>query len=107
MALTDAMTEFENRRAYEFKIAELQDNGIPDGTVYISFDVNGLKQVNDSFGEVESWKGSKVGEISISFGVVSKKEFVDLGILELAKIEDERMYEAKSDFYNSKVKDRR
>lgn len=47
MALTDAMTEFENRRAYEFKIAELQDNGIPDGTVYISFDVNGLKQVND------------------------------------------------------------
>ena len=48
MALTDAMTEFENRRAYEFKIAELQDNGIPDGTVYIYFDVNGLKQVNDS-----------------------------------------------------------
>ena len=47
MALTDAMTEFENRRAYEFKITELQDNGIPDGTVYISFDVNGLKQVND------------------------------------------------------------
>ena len=47
MALTDAMTEFENRRAYEFKIAELQDNGIPDGTVYIYFDVNGLKQVND------------------------------------------------------------
>lgn len=47
MALTDAMTEFENRRAYEFKIAELQDNGIPDGTVYISFDVNGLKQGKD------------------------------------------------------------
>lgn len=47
MALTDAMTEFENRRAYEFKIAELQDNEISDGTVYISFDVNGLKQVND------------------------------------------------------------
>ena len=47
MALTDAMTEFENRRAYEFKIAELQDNGIPDGTVYISFAVNGLKQGKD------------------------------------------------------------
>lgn len=47
MALTDVMTEFENRRAYEFKITELQDNGIPDGTVYISFAVNGLKQVND------------------------------------------------------------
>lgn len=155
MALTDAMTEFENRRAYEFKIAELQDNGIPDGTVYISFDVNGLKQVNDNLGheagdelikgaagcikkcfgnygstfriggdefiaiinigddefkdlvsrfesEVESWKGSKVGEMSISFGSVSKKESAGLNILELAKIADERMYEAKNFFYQSR-----
>ena len=37
MALTDAMTEFGNRRSYEIKITELQEYGIPDETVYISF----------------------------------------------------------------------
>ena len=37
MALADAMTEFGNRRSYEIKITELQENGVPDETVYISF----------------------------------------------------------------------
>ena len=155
MALTDAMTESENRRAYEIKIAELQDKGIPDDMVYISFDVNGLKQVNDNLGheagdelikgaascikkcfgkygstfrtggdefiaiinigddeftsvkdrfatEVKNWKGSKINEMSISAGAVSKREFPGQMILELAKIADKRMYEAKSNFYQSK-----
>lgn len=64
MALTDAMTEFGNRRSYEIKITELQEYGIPDGTFYISF------------------------------GAVSKIEYADMTILELAKIADMRMYEA-------------
>ena len=37
MTLTDAMTKSGNRRSYEIKITELQEYGIPDGTVYISF----------------------------------------------------------------------
>ena len=64
MALTDAMTESGNRRSYEIKITELQEYGIPDETVYISF------------------------------GAVSKIEYADMTILELAKIADMRMYEA-------------
>lgn len=64
MALTDAMTESGNRRSYEIKITELQEYGIPDGTFYISF------------------------------GAVSKIEYADMTILELAKIADMRMYEA-------------
>ena len=45
---TDELTGAYNRRAYEDKIKELEQEQIPEDFVYISVDVNGLKVVNDS-----------------------------------------------------------
>ena len=153
MALTDAMTGFENRRAYEAKISELENNGIPDDMIYISFDVNGLKKANDNLGHdagdelikgaawcirkcygkygntyrtggdefiaiinmdeagfkkaqdaftetVSSWTGFIVKELSISAGVVSRKGFPDMDIMELTKAADRHMYENKKQHYS-------
>lgn len=47
---TDELTGAYNRRAYEDKIKELEQEQIPEDFVYISVDVNGLKVVNDSLG---------------------------------------------------------
>lgn len=49
-ANTDKLTGLSNRRAYEDFIEEAKDKGLDDNFVYIVFDVNGLKQVNDTFG---------------------------------------------------------
>lgn len=47
---TDELTGAYNRRAYEDEIRELNFRGAKDSSVYIAFDVNGLKTVNDSIG---------------------------------------------------------
>jgi|GEM_PF-28179 len=47
---TDELTGVYNRRAYEERIKELKREGIPDDFVYVSFDVNGLKVINDTIG---------------------------------------------------------
>ncbi len=49
-ANTDILTDLYNRRAYEDKLNEFKDNNIPNKTVYFSFDLNGLKQANDTLG---------------------------------------------------------
>jgi len=49
-ANTDELTGLLNRRAYERALAEFGDDIVPDNTVYIEFDVNGLKNVNDTIG---------------------------------------------------------
>lgn len=49
-ANSDAMTSFNNRRAYENDIKRY-DNGIYEPNLaYVSLDLNGLKRVNDSLG---------------------------------------------------------
>ncbi len=52
MSTTDSMTGCNNRRAYEEKILELSKNGVDKDFVYVSADVNGLKQVNDKLGHL-------------------------------------------------------
>lgn len=49
-ANTDILTGLHNRRAYEDKITKITESGIPDKMVYFSFDLNGLKQANDTRG---------------------------------------------------------
>lgn len=46
----DKLTGMYNRRAYEDDIALYQEQGIAEDFVFISMDVNGLKQVNDTKG---------------------------------------------------------
>lgn len=50
MSTTDALTGCYNRRAYEDKIKELSSKPLEDDFVYVSGDLNGLKQTNDRYG---------------------------------------------------------
>ena len=47
---TDQLTHLYNRNAYEAYLKEVEVNGIPDDLIYVGFDLNGLKAVNDTFG---------------------------------------------------------
>ena len=47
---TDELTMLLNRRAFENTIQKLEANGVQEDHVFIEFDVNGLKRVNDNIG---------------------------------------------------------
>lgn len=49
---TDELTRFRNRRAYEEDIVELLKRPLEDDFVYVSMNVNGLKQVTDTLGHI-------------------------------------------------------
>lgn len=49
-AKTDALTGFLNRRGYEDSILAHSKTSLKDNFVYVSMDLNGLKQTNDAFG---------------------------------------------------------
>lgn len=53
------------------------------------------------------WSGKLVSSLSLSAGYVSKQELGEENILEMAKIADKRMYQAKSSHYAKKGVDRR
>ena len=47
---TDELTNFYNRHAYEEDIAKLKESELKDNFVYVSIDINSLKQANDTLG---------------------------------------------------------
>ena len=49
-AVTDDMTHLLNRRAFETEAKKYLEQEMPDNLVVISFDLNGLKKVNDTVG---------------------------------------------------------
>ena len=49
-ANSDAMTSLSNRRAYETAIQRYDDGNFEPTLAYVSFDLNGLKQTNDTLG---------------------------------------------------------
>ncbi len=49
-AYTDKLTGIGNRRAYEDKKEEIESGGIKEDLIYVVFDLNGLKAVNDNAG---------------------------------------------------------
>jgi len=151
-ANTDPMTGFYNRRAYETVIDEYRQKKPEDNFVYISMDLNGLKQINDSGGHCEGdrliaiagqcmqrcflslGRIFRIGgdefvamifdedehveelkeefervmkeeseknriPVSVSCGYVKLSEFPGKNIDEIAKIADQRLYEAKTDYY--------
>lgn len=53
------------------------------------------------------WEGSIINTISASVGYVTKKEFPNMTVRDMARIADERMYEKKMNYYKSKGIDRR
>ncbi|MCR5502695.1 MAG: sensor domain-containing diguanylate cyclase [Lachnospiraceae bacterium] len=55
----------------------------------------------------KEWKGDSVTELSLSVGCVSHREFPDATMETLIRTADDRMYEAKRAYYQSKGIDRR
>lgn len=54
-----------------------------------------------------AWSARHGIELSTACGVVRAAEFPDMSVTELAKLADERMYAAKSEYYRASGKDRR
>ncbi len=53
------------------------------------------------------WRGKLVDSLSLSVGVVAKREFENKTLIDMAKLADERMYNAKEKYYSQKGIDRR
>lgn len=56
---------------------------------------------------VDNWSGELVSSLALSVGYVTRRECKDEPILEIAKLADKRMYDAKSAYYAKKGVDRK
>ena len=81
------------------------------GDEFVSIFFASKEQLEDIKGELEAttekWSGELVSSLALSVGYVSKQEFEEKNILDIAKIADKRMYQAKSAYYSKKGIDRR
>ncbi len=69
---------------------------------------NQLKAIEEELeNETEKWTGELISSLSLSAGYVTKQECQEETILDMAKIADKRMYQAKSLHYSKKGVDRR
>ena len=67
-----------------------------------------LKAIANDLNEtLLAWEGELVSSLSLSVGYVAKHEFENETVVNMAKIADQRMYKAKSDYYSKKGVDRR
>ncbi|MDO5149262.1 MAG: diguanylate cyclase [Oscillospiraceae bacterium] len=67
-----------------------------------------LKKVLNNFEEItKNWSGNLVESLSVSYGVVTRKENPDISIDKMAIIADQRMYSQKREYYQRKGIDRR
>ena len=71
--------------------------------IMLSADSNRLEGIKKTFEEVvNSWSGNIAKSLSVSCGYVTKKEYPHTTIAEMARIADDRMYEAKAEHYRVK-----
>lgn len=78
LAKKDSLTGLSNRLCFEEELNKYSGEPIPDDLVFISFDVNGLKQVNDTLGHVagdELLRGAAhcIRSVYISYGDVFRR----------------------------------
>ena len=66
-----------------------------------------VQLIEDVESELTAWSGENNISLSMSYGAVSAEEYPDMPIEELEKIADERMYHAKTLFYQKSGHDRR
>lgn len=57
--------------------------------------------------EVENWSGKLVKSVSVSFGTVTRKEKPNDSIRQISILADQRMYDAKAEYYKKHGIDRR
>lgn len=62
---------------------------------------------DDLVDATEKWTGELVSSLALSVGYITKRECKEETILDMAKIADKRMYQAKSAYYAKKGVDRR
>lgn len=73
-SMTDALTGLYNRKAYEVDLNFYNEGRIDKDLVYVAFDVNGLKKVNDTYGH-EAGDELLIGaaqSIQLCFGAYGK-----------------------------------
>ena len=74
----------------------------------IQADKDKLKDAEDEFNDFQkNWHGKLVKELSVSYGIVTKKESKDMSIDEVEKLADQRLYAAKSEYYRKSGRERR
>ena len=56
---------------------------------------------------VNEWEGERIKNLSVSCGYASSKEFPSVNLTGLSQMADERMYEAKAEYYRKSGNDRR
>lgn len=66
-----------------------------------------LEIIEDFNHSLLNWSGDKVKELTVALGYVTRSEFPNNTVKELAKIADQRMYNYKEEFYRRKGIDRR
>ncbi|MCQ2515236.1 MAG: GGDEF domain-containing protein [Saccharofermentans sp.] len=78
-------------------------------TIIIYANENELSRILEDFDDITAnWHGKYIEDgVAVSCGCVSRKEFPDMSIFEMAKLADERMYQNKTEFYKRKGVDRR
>lgn len=156
----DVLTGFFNRRCYVQDISTMPVSSLGNDFVFISVDINGLKEVNDSMGHdagdklivgaakameitfgnhgriyrmggdefvmmldikreyidsfferyerhMETWSKENGIHLTASYGYICHSEKPDAPVEELEIIADQRMYEAKDNYYRTSGKDRR
>lgn len=127
-ANTDELTKLFNRHAYENEIRGIEtqekEGKLQSDFAYISLDLNGLKNANDTLGhaagdeqieraekdfekDCSNWSGKRSKSLSVSYGIVTKSENPKRQVPAIIKLADKRMYRAKSEYYSSKGIDRR
>jgi len=102
ISLTDELTELKNRRAYEDALHKYNEEKTSNITI-ISFDVNGLKKINDTMGHVAG------DELLVAASDCMVKAFSPYGdifrtggdeFVAFLTITDERLKQATSKFNN-------
>ena len=80
--------------------AELFRNGGDEFVAILFIQPEELPAVKENFEKtISEWSGKLVKSLSASVGYVSRSEFPDKSIEEIAKIADERMYADKEAYY--------
>ncbi len=81
------------------------------GDEFVSIFFADEEHVKDVLKDLEqvtaTWSGQYIDSISVSVGYVTKREFPTDTVVDMAKIADERMYQAKTQYYAQKGIDRR
>lgn len=90
------------------KLGKVYRMGGDEFIAIVIADTDILKEMKEDLGKTfRKWSGKMVHRLTVSCGCVTKKEFPNSTIAEMAKIADNRMYEEKERYYEENGCNRR